>query len=198
MSTTTSTMTIPSLMAVADEDELEAPEMEEPLTRLPLEEGWACDGGDPDLWLYRDRTVALLKRYARLSVEVGRLPSVLGREFFRGHVTGYLVGTFEDVVIFVHDVERCLATLDDFSQKLIGKCVLMDYSRPEVARMLHIGLRTVERELSDALDRLSQLFLQGGILREKTACVRTVQKSCQEGKNDQFPVSDCRDGKNKS
>src|SRR5512143_3467443 len=141
-----STMTIPSLMAVADEDELEAPEMEETLTRLPLEDGWAYDGGDPDLWLYRDRTVALLKRYARLSVEVGRLPSILGREFFRGHVTGYQVGTFEDVVIFVHDVERCLATLDDFSQKLIGKCVLMDYSHPEVARMLHLGLRTVERE----------------------------------------------------
>ncbi len=39
------------------------------------------DGADPDLWLYRDRTLALLKRYMRLSVEVGRLPSLLGREF---------------------------------------------------------------------------------------------------------------------
>jgi hypothetical protein len=36
-----------------------------------------------DLWPCRDRTVALLKRYAHSSVEVGRLPSLLGREFFR-------------------------------------------------------------------------------------------------------------------
>ena len=39
-------------------------------------------GCNPDLWLYRDRTVGLLKRYLRYSVEVGRLPSLLGREFF--------------------------------------------------------------------------------------------------------------------
>ena len=37
---------------------------------------------DPDIWLYRQRTVGLLKRYLRMSVEVGRLPSLLGREFF--------------------------------------------------------------------------------------------------------------------
>jgi len=40
-------------------------------------------GAQPDLWLYRDRTSALLRRYLRLAVEVGRLPTLLGREFFR-------------------------------------------------------------------------------------------------------------------
>jgi hypothetical protein len=59
-------------------------------------------GCNPDLWLYRDRTVGLLKRYLRYSVEVGRLPSLLGREFFRTRVTSYHAGTFEDAVIFVH------------------------------------------------------------------------------------------------
>ena len=39
---------------------------------------------DAELWLYRDRCIALLKRYVRLAVEIGRLPSLLGREFFRG------------------------------------------------------------------------------------------------------------------
>jgi hypothetical protein len=33
-------------------------------------------GSDPDLWLYRDRTVAMLKRYLRLSIEVGRSSDV--------------------------------------------------------------------------------------------------------------------------
>ena len=61
---------------------------------------------DPDLWLYRERTLGMLRRYQRLSVEVGRLPSLLGREFFRTRVTSYHAGTFEDAVSFVHDVGR--------------------------------------------------------------------------------------------
>jgi hypothetical protein len=39
-------------------------------------------GSSPNLWLYRQRTVALLRRYLRLSIEVVRTPSLLGREFF--------------------------------------------------------------------------------------------------------------------
>jgi hypothetical protein len=34
---------------------------------------------EAELWLYRDRTTGLLRRYIRMSVEVGRLPSLLGR-----------------------------------------------------------------------------------------------------------------------
>ena len=53
----------------------------------------------------------MLRRYHRLSVEVGRLPSLLGRDFVRTRVTSYHAGTFEDAVIFVHDVARGLAKL---------------------------------------------------------------------------------------
>ncbi len=75
---------------------------------------------DPNLWLYRQRTLGMLRRYVRLSVEVGRLPSLLGREFFRTRVTSYTSVTFEDLVIFVHDVERVLSKLNEFDQRLIG------------------------------------------------------------------------------
>jgi DNA-directed RNA polymerase specialized sigma24 family protein len=119
-----------------------------------------------DVWPYRDRTVALLKRYARASVEVGRLPSLLGREFFRSRVTSYSMTSFEDMVIFVHDVESALARLDSFHQRLIAMSVLEDYSLPEVARLIRCPLRTVEREVPEALDRLSDKFLKGGLLRE--------------------------------
>ena len=37
--------------------------------------------------IYRGRTVAMLRRYMRYSIETGRLPSLLGREFFRAKVT---------------------------------------------------------------------------------------------------------------
>jgi hypothetical protein len=119
-----------------------------------------------DLWPYRDRTVAILKRYARSSVEVGRLPSLLGREFFRSRVTSYSLGSFEDIVIFVHDVERALEHLDAFQGKLIAMNVLEEYSRPEVARLVGCPLRTVERVVPEALDGLSRLFLEGGLIKE--------------------------------
>jgi hypothetical protein len=119
-----------------------------------------------DVWPYRDRTVALLKRYAHSSVEVGRLPSLLGREFFRSRVTSYSMMTFEDIVIFVHDVESALARLDWFHQRLIAMSVLEEFSFREVARLLQCPLRTVEREMPEALDALSRMFLDGGLLKE--------------------------------
>jgi DNA-directed RNA polymerase specialized sigma24 family protein len=121
-------------------------------------------GNNPDMWLYRDCTVALLKRYMRLSVEVGRLPSLLGREFFRTRVTSHQASTFEDSVIFVHDVERSLERLDGFDQELIVKMVLQEYSQDETARLLGCWRRTVGRRYSEALDQLSEIFLEGGLL----------------------------------
>lgn len=164
--------------------------------RLELDDGdeWSWeDGADPHLWMYRGRTLMLLKRYMRLSIEVGRLPSVLGREFFRTHVTSYSVSTFEDTVIFVHDVETCLGKLDPFSQALIAKIVLQEYSQDETARLLGCWRRTVGRRYSDALDRLSRMFLDGGLLRPFEEPRRTRKKSCQEGKIDEIPVSPCKE-----
>jgi hypothetical protein len=100
---------------------------------------------DPDLWLYRERTLGMLRRYQRLSVEVGRLPSLLGREFFRTRVTSYHAGTFEDAVIFVHDVANGLAQLGGFEGRLIAKIALQDYTQNETARLLGCWRRTVGR-----------------------------------------------------
>lgn len=88
---------------------------------------------NPDVWLYRDRTIALLRRYFRISIEVGRLPSLVGREVFRGRVTAYRIRTFEDAVIFVHDVEHGLEQLDAFERELIGKIIFQEYTHDEAA-----------------------------------------------------------------
>jgi hypothetical protein len=106
--------------------------------RLPSEE-FRIRRHDPDLWLYRERTMGILRRYQRLSVEVGRLPSLLGREFFRTRVTSYHAGTFEDSVIFVHDVARGLEQLGGFEYKLIAKIALQDYTQHETARCWGVG-----------------------------------------------------------
>ena len=145
---------------------------------------------DPDLWLYRDRTVALLKRYLRLSVEVGRLPSLLGREFFRTRVTSYSISTFEDSVIFVHDVERSLEGLDKFDQELIAKIVLQEYSQEETAHLMGCWRRTVGRRYPEALDELSKIFLNGGLLNPLVVAGPRAAESCQEGKTGEISVSD--------
>ncbi len=119
---------------------------------------------NPDLWMYRGRTVALLRRYLRFSLETGRLPSIVGREFFRAKVTSYTATTFEDRVIFVRDVEKSLDRLEYWDQQLIARIILQEHSQEQAARILHWGLRTVERRLPQVLDMLSEDFLRVRLL----------------------------------
>jgi hypothetical protein len=114
---------------------------------------------------------------------VGRSPSVLGREFFRTRVTSYSVSTFEDTVIFVHDVERALTKLDGFSQALIAKIGLQEYSQDEAARLLGCWRRTVGRRYPEALDRLGRMFLDGGLLRPIDEPKKTAPKLVNRAKS---------------
>jgi hypothetical protein len=148
-------------------------------------------GRDPDLWFYRERTIALLKRYLRFSIEVGRLPSILGRELFRSKVTSYRMSSFEDAVIFVHDVEQALDQLDALSKDLIAMIIFQDYSQDEAADTLRCARRTVCRLFPEAVDMMSELFLEGGLLN-RLPVRRAVENSCQEGKSARFSASPCK------
>ncbi len=150
-----------------------------------------------ELWPYRRRTIALLRRYARGSVEVGRLPSLLGREFFRSRVTSYTMRNFEDVVIFVADMEHAIEKLSASEKRLLAMNVLEEYTVPEVARVLGCTQRSAERFLQDALDQLSRILLSAGLLEKMPEDTRGV-KSCQEGKNANFELSDSNQSENKS
>ncbi len=120
---------------------------------------------NPDLAFYRGHTLILLRRYFRLSLETGRLPSLLGREVFRARVSHYRMRSFEDAVIFVHDVERCLEQLDFFSQELSARRVFQDYTEDEACVALRCCRLTVVRRFPQALDQLTEVFLRNGILR---------------------------------
>jgi hypothetical protein len=134
---------------------------------------------DPDLWLYRERTLGMLRRYQRLSVEVGRLPSLLGREFFRTRVTSYHAGTFEDAVIFVHDVANGLAQLGGFEGRLIAKIALQEYTG--------CWRRAVGRRFPEALDQLTEIFLEGGLLIRLPANDLARANNCQERRTEFHP-----------
>jgi hypothetical protein len=119
---------------------------------------------NPELWQYRSRTVGLLRRFLRFSLETGRLPSIMGREFFRAKVTSYTASTFEDRVIFVRDVEQSLNRLEYWDQQLIARIILQEHDHGETAHLLHCCRKTVERRLPEVLDLLSEDFLRVGLL----------------------------------
>jgi hypothetical protein len=144
--------------------------------------------------IYRRRTVAMLRRYMRYSIETGRLPSLLGREFFRAKVTAYTVVTFEDRVIFVHDMERCLEKLDEFSRQLIARHILQEHDRWATARLLNCNEKTVRRLTPLAVDTLTEILLDVGLLER----LDTIsENSCQGGEERENHVSSCEDGENK-
>src|SRR5256714_4091677 len=163
-----------------------------PICAIPESEAAGPVSRNAEMWLYRERTVALLRRYLRISIEVGRLPSLLGRELFRSKVTSYRMTSFEDGVIFVHDVERALDQLDSFGKDLVAVIIFQDYSQDEAAEVLHCARRTVCREFPETVDKISEFFLEGGLLN-RLPPRRPVENSCQGGKNTQFPANVCKE-----
>jgi len=136
----------------------------------------------------------MLRRYMRFSIETGRLPSLLGREFFQTQVTAYTVVTFEDRVIFVHDMETCLNRLDEFSRQIIARHILQEHDQAATARLLQCAERTVRSYVPIALDVLSEILLDAGLL-ERLVPIR--EKSCQGGETGESFVSGCEERKNK-
>lgn len=126
----------------------------------------------PELAFYRKYTEAMLRRYMRMATESGRVPSMLGRELFRSKVTSYRVQSFDDVVIFCIDVERCVAKLEKEQQELIKRISLQEYTQGETASLLGMSLRDVVRKYGAALDRLTSVFLKAGMLEKLPGSAR--------------------------
>ena len=145
---------VPQIWAVAEQVAEQSPVAAPPAAAKP----------GVELAFYRKYTEAMLRRYLRLSMEAGRVPSLMGKELFRGHVSHYQVSNFEDVVIFCMDVERCLARLTQLEKDLIRRVGLQAYSQAEAAALMGLSLRTVHAEYSQALDRLTRMLLDGRLL----------------------------------
>lgn len=141
--------TLPYVWAATGRDKLPANVCRSPLSGAPF---------------YRKRTEALLRRYLRMSMDMGRLPSLLNRKVVRGRATSCRIRNFEDAVVFVIDVERCLMRLDAASQDLITRIALQEYTQVEAAELTGQSVRTVVRRYGDVLDRLTRMFLEAELL----------------------------------
>lgn len=113
---------------------------------------------------YRKHTESMLRRYLYASMQVGRTPSILSDPVARGWVSSRPVRTFEDAVIFVLDVERCLAKLNSLDRMLLSRIVLQEYTQAEAATLIGMSARTVAYKYPQALDRLTELLLKADLL----------------------------------
>ena len=119
---------------------------------------------DASLAFYRKHTESLLRRYLYASMQVGRAPSLLADSVGRGWVSSRPVRSFEDAVIFVLDVESCLSKLGCLDRMILSRVVLQEYTQVEAAALLGMGVRTIAYKLPRALDRLTELLLDVGLL----------------------------------
>ena len=124
------------------------------------------DEAVPDISVafYRKHTEKMLRRYLYASMLVGRAPSILGEPVGRGWVSSRRVKTFEDAVIFVLDVERCLDRLGTVDRSLLSRIALQEYTYPEAGNLLGLSARAISYKYPLALDRLTELLLGAKLL----------------------------------
>ena len=136
-------------------------------------EAKSSEAGAPppaEMAFYRKYTEGMLRRYMYRSMEIGRVPSLLGDFSFRGRSSNRKAYTFEDAVIFVYDVERCLQKLSAEERELVKRIALQEYTQGETAELLGVSVRTVVRRYAEALDRLTYVFLRRKLMQVPGAC----------------------------
>jgi len=120
----------------------------------------------PEIVCWRGQTLAILRHFFELSCQAGRLPSLLCREFFRAKVTHHAIPSFEEQAVFVRDVELCLERLTDQQAEMIQLIGLYDFSLGEIGAMLDRCRTWVYERVVEAVDALTEIFLQTGLLKE--------------------------------
>ena len=118
----------------------------------------------PRLAFYRKYTEAVLRRYVRMSMEAGKVPSLLKQEMFRGNVSAGRVTGFDDAVIFITDIDRCLQKLDLRYRDLLSRIAIQGYNFAEAAELLGLSMRTTVRRYGIALDRLTRILVDVKLL----------------------------------
>ena len=116
------------------------------------------------LAFYRKHTESLLRRYLYASMQVGRAPSILSDPVARGWASSRPIRTFEDAVIFVLDVEKCLSKLQPLDREILSRVVLQEYTQAEAACMLGMAVRTMGYKYPLAVDRLTEKLLTASLL----------------------------------
>lgn len=130
---------------------------------------------EPETVCYRGQALAIVRHFFEMSCQLGRLPSILGREFFRAKVSHHAIPSFEDQALFTHDIEQSLRKLDKDEMHVLTLVGLYDMNLDEAAEILHWSAGYISLRFAEALARLTQVFLETGVLRRDRPDRRQVQ-----------------------
>lgn len=117
-----------------------------------------------NLAFYRRHTENLLRRYLYASMQVGRAPSLLSDPVARGWASSRRIRTFEDAVIFVLDIEKCISQLGSLDRAILSRIVLQEYTQTETAVLLGMSIRAISYKYPLAVDRLTEKLLAASLL----------------------------------
>jgi DNA-directed RNA polymerase specialized sigma24 family protein len=97
-------------------------------------------------------------------MQVGRAPSLLSDPVSRGWASSRRIRTFEDAVIFVLDIEKCISQLGSLDREILSRIVLQEYTQAETAVLLGMAIRTISYKYPLAVDRLTEKLLAASLL----------------------------------
>jgi hypothetical protein len=120
----------------------------------------------PEMICFRGQTLALVRHFFEISSQLGRISSLLGREFFRSRVSHHAIPSFEEQAVFARDVELCLERLSKDNLEIVTLMGFYGLSDEEVAAMIHSSRTYVRQWFAEAVDALSEIFLTAGLLHE--------------------------------
>jgi DNA-directed RNA polymerase specialized sigma24 family protein len=135
-----------------------------PAARAQTEPAEAQAEPPVNLAFYRRHTENLLRRYLYASMQVGRAPSLLSDPVARGWASSRRIRTFEDAVIFVLDIEKCIGQLGSLDRAMLSRIVLQEYTQAETAVLLGMSIRAISYKYPLAVDRLTEKLLAASLL----------------------------------
>ena len=105
-----------------------------------------------------------------MTMEAGRVSSMMGREVLGGKASSYRVHGFDDAVIFRLDVEKCLRQLEESEREVVRRIAIHEYTHQEAADLMGLSLRTVGTRYVKAMDRLTEILLRTRLLEPLKGC----------------------------
>jgi hypothetical protein len=117
-----------------------------------------------ELYMLRAHAHGLLRRYLYASLQTSRVGSTMRDPVGRGWVSSRPLVTFEDALIFVHDMERCIESLNSLDRDILTRVVIQEYTQSEAAQLLGMGSRTMSYKFPAAMDRLTKKLIEAELL----------------------------------
>jgi DNA-directed RNA polymerase specialized sigma24 family protein len=117
-----------------------------------------------NLCFARAHTHGLLRRFLYTAIQPCRIGSTLHAVRDHGWVSSRTITTFEDAMIFVHDMERCLDALPSLDRDILTRVVIQEHTHEDAAVLLGMSTRALSYKLPAAMDRLTAKLIEAELL----------------------------------